>query len=341
MHLRQGDYAHFGWTGSDTNPNNNDGQGKQGTDRHNVVALQSSHYEEDTVLQHAAGSANSNIGSLGNNYPAYVKAPEGYALAAAMSACGSPEEIAPRMAGFSEETLAALATLRRQPHQGADYGNMEELDDAGTSFQLLPVAAQDIGCYSYVSTRNNNFSNRSQKGTLCVDEGEYAETDVGPSGGTVDAGTGWIVIPTGSTNTIQTFKYTSESSSEAVSDNVLIEPMQMEEFLADGQKVHVGISFEQRTLSTATMEHRMSGDEEWQEVSGAEYNENDDGETLASAWVTEGGWYRVSDKPNVGAIIAIVFSALVFLGAVGFMVWYQFYRTPVESDKYSVNDNAL
>merc|ERR1712109_268577 len=127
------------------------------------------------------GTANANIGSLGNNYPAYVKRPENYALAAAMSSCGSPEEVATPMAGFSEETLASLATLRRQPNHKGGYGNMEELDDAGTSFQ--------------------------------------------------------------------------------------------------------------RTLSTATMVHRMSADQEWREVDGAEYSENDDGETVAGAWIDEGGWY--------------------------------------------------
>jgi len=340
-HLRVGDYAHFGWSGSDTNPNNNDGQGKQGTDRHNIVALQSSHYDADTVLNHAAGTANANIGSLGNNYPAYVKRPENYALAAAMSSCGSPEEVATPMAGFSEETLASLATLRRQPNHKGDYGNMEELDDAGTSFQLQPVEAKEVGCWSYVSTRNNNFSNRSQKGTFCVDKGEYAETDVGPSGGTVQSGNGWIMVPAGSSTTIQTYKYTSEATSEAVSDNVLIEPMEMSEFLSDGEKVYLGIAYEQRTLSTATMVHRMSADQEWREVDGAEYSENDDGETVAGAWIDEGGWYRVEDKPNVGAIIAITFSAIVFLSAVGFMAWYKFYRTPSKSDEYAVNDAAI
>merc|ERR1719213_358500 len=88
-------------------------------------------------------------------------------------------------------------------------------------------------------------------------------------------------------------------------------------------------------------QHRMSADQEWREVDGAEYSENDDGETVAGAWIDEGGWYRVEDKPNVGAIIAITFSAIVFLSAVGFMAWYKFYRTPSKSDEYAVNDAAI
>ncbi|XP_033116568.1 protein DD3-3-like [Anneissia japonica] len=39
LEVQPGDYVHFQWTGSNTNPNNNDGQGLQGTDRSNVVPL--------------------------------------------------------------------------------------------------------------------------------------------------------------------------------------------------------------------------------------------------------------------------------------------------------------
>jgi hypothetical protein len=340
LHVRKGDFVHFGWSGSDTNPNNNDGQGKQGTDRSNIVPLKNSNYEAKPTMSLAGGTTTTNQGSLGNNYPAYVRQPEMYTMAAAMSACSTPDHLATPIAGFSDETIAALATLRRQPGAKADYGNMEELDDAGTSFQLQPVQAKEVGCWSYVSTRNNNFSNRSQKGTLCVDEGEYGESDVGPSGASVDGGNGWIMIPEGSLSTIQTFKYMSQES-ETVSDNVWIEPVEMSDYLMEGQKVEIGIAYEQRTLSTAVMEHRKSNSDSWQEVDNAEYTENDDGETVASAWVDEGGWYRVDDKPNVGAIIAILFAGLVFVGAIAFMVWYQCYRNPTKSDEYAVNTNAV
>jgi len=37
LQVREDDCIHFQWTGSNTNPNNNDGQGKQGTDRSNIV----------------------------------------------------------------------------------------------------------------------------------------------------------------------------------------------------------------------------------------------------------------------------------------------------------------
>lgn len=40
LEAARGDCIHFQWTGSNTNPNNNDGQGKQGTDRSNIVVME-------------------------------------------------------------------------------------------------------------------------------------------------------------------------------------------------------------------------------------------------------------------------------------------------------------
>ena len=47
---------------------------------------------------------------------------------------------------------------------------MSELDDAGTYFDLGPRKVTQRGTYYYMSTRNNNFSNRSQKGKIIVED---------------------------------------------------------------------------------------------------------------------------------------------------------------------------
>ena len=41
---------------------------------------------------------------------------------------------------------------------------MEELDDAGTYYNMGLRRITIPGVYNYMCTRNNNFSNRSQKG---------------------------------------------------------------------------------------------------------------------------------------------------------------------------------
>lgn len=55
------------WTGSNTNPNNNDGQGKAGTDRSNMVLLRSPNYNEGTPG--VAVPLGEKRGHLGNSYP--------------------------------------------------------------------------------------------------------------------------------------------------------------------------------------------------------------------------------------------------------------------------------
>lgn len=55
-------YVACRWTGSNTNPNNNDGQGRAGTDRSNVVLLHAQNYAEGMVKTDT-------FGHWGNSYP--------------------------------------------------------------------------------------------------------------------------------------------------------------------------------------------------------------------------------------------------------------------------------
>lgn len=57
-------YSHR-WTGSNTNPNNNDGQGRAGTDRNNIVLLSAQNFPEGTP-------EDGKRGHWGNNYPAHL-----------------------------------------------------------------------------------------------------------------------------------------------------------------------------------------------------------------------------------------------------------------------------
>ena len=55
------------WTGSNTNPGNNDGQGLAGTDRSNVILLEKQKYPEGNFR-----GAGTKYGHFGNNYPQRV-----------------------------------------------------------------------------------------------------------------------------------------------------------------------------------------------------------------------------------------------------------------------------
>lgn len=68
----------------------------------------------------------------------------------------------------------------------AQYGGeMSELDDAGTYFDLGPRSVTGTGTYHYMSSRNNNFSNRSQKGRIVLSDTALYTSKIGVNGGTI------------------------------------------------------------------------------------------------------------------------------------------------------------
>jgi hypothetical protein len=135
--IRVGDYIHFQWTGCDTNPAGNAGEGTDQTDRSNLVQ----------------------IVSESNNYPVTDSQFDG---------------------GFKPLFEDATARLRfaflDQTNCAADPQNTGEQDV--TNCALLNAASQyfdggvfkmnKTGIFHYMSTRNHNFTNRDQKGTLTV-----------------------------------------------------------------------------------------------------------------------------------------------------------------------------
>ncbi|XP_070559546.1 protein DD3-3-like [Ptychodera flava] len=159
-----GDYVHIQWTGSNTNNNNNDGQGLAGTDRSNMVLLGEQIFPE--------GQGNdpykpySKYGHYGLNYPMHL------------------DNVT--IAGFTRDDLVNLATVN--PNQFR--GELSELDDAGTYFDLGPRRVTQSGYYHYMCTRNNNFSNRSQKGKLAVVDQQIAAASIGWNGGSLTASDG-------------------------------------------------------------------------------------------------------------------------------------------------------
>jgi len=349
MHLRKYDMLHFHWTGSNTNPNNNDGQGKQGTDRSNVCPMNSAIYPADAAnnLQGGDGlnAGLGHIGSIGTSYPAYVKEPELYSRAEAFSSCSQPEQVQAPIGGVPLAIAEALCTGRREPGALHDFGNMEELDDAGTTVSIAPVQVTETGCWSVVSTRNNNFSNRSQKSTICVDEGDYATNDVGPSGDAVTASVGWISIPSGAITNIQTFSMQSAVKEGSASEEIWIEPAVME-LASEDATIEIAIAYEQRALYSPKLTHQNVASGEWEELTDAKYetttNANGEEYTVAMANVNEGGAYVVEDQVNLGAVIAITMAGLVFFCSVGFLVWWKFFKTPSEEyDEYATNPASV
>lgn len=177
--MAKGDYVHIQWVGSNTNPNNNAGQGRQGSDRHNMATLAGAVYKEDGQPDAVNVDPAKNIyGQLGRSYPAHLEA--------------SP------FLGFPNRVRQKLAILKGVNTNG---GELSELDDSSTFANFPPMEITKTGFFNYLCTRNNNFSNRSQKGKITVVEpGTMVMSEmVSYSGATLTAGGATLTVSKGST----------------------------------------------------------------------------------------------------------------------------------------------
>jgi len=145
------DYVHIQWTGNDNTNNNgnNNGEGTNNEDRHNIVQI------SDTGLD--------------------VPLPASEATMFDVQWEWNPEPLTSTFGGARGQTeLTKQFALVKQT--GCDAGNQnndqardncEKLNSASATINLGLVKFKP-GNYSYMSSRNNNFSNRAQKAKLNV-----------------------------------------------------------------------------------------------------------------------------------------------------------------------------
>jgi len=149
LNVYETDCIHFQWTGSDANPRNNAGNGRDGTDRSNIVE----------------------IGSRGKNKPVsfgFLDSSHGATSMFSSEAmikkmayldqelnCTGPECIPSNACDDDEDNNDALA-------------NCAELNSAAGYFDAGPIQMNQYGTFDYMSSRNNAFTNRSQKAKIIV-----------------------------------------------------------------------------------------------------------------------------------------------------------------------------
>jgi hypothetical protein len=85
-------------------------------------------------------------------------------------------------------------------------GSLETLDDASPYFDLGPRQITSAGVYHYMSTRNNNFSNRDQKGEIVIYENDIYNAYIGLNGGWIDFDSGEVYIPAGAFDALENFR---------------------------------------------------------------------------------------------------------------------------------------
>ncbi|XP_071806094.1 protein DD3-3-like [Asterias amurensis] len=157
LEIKDGDLVHVQWTGSNTHNNNNagnSGSGKAGSDRSNVVQLEDRlknyplSFEETTMWTnaHVKWIYFQDTPSITAKDLVINLATSGYYQCEKTATCGD-ESLETKVAANN----ALNVDLNNAP---ASYG--------GALIQF------PSGEYFYICTRNNNFTNRSQKGRLLV-----------------------------------------------------------------------------------------------------------------------------------------------------------------------------
>jgi len=157
LSVNPGDYVHFQWCGSEYNPNGNAGEGRAGTDRTNIIATNA--FDTNIVTPFNA------------------------------------TEKFPQL--FSKEDLQTLAWLGQKPEncytttqmlgEKKNSGNdpkschflngVKDADGKPTSYFSHIAKVAGAGVFKFMSSRNNNFTNRSQKGQI-ISGGASAQTGV-------------------------------------------------------------------------------------------------------------------------------------------------------------------
>jgi len=146
FYARQGDYVHFQWTGCDTNPAGNAGEGTASTDRSNIVQ----------------------VSSFDSNFPASDSW-----LASNTALFDSPS-LRQYMTMLGQTGCLTYAQLASKNANNAnnieqDPANCMKLNAAPTPyFNGGLYRMNNTGTFYYMSSRNNNFSNRGQKGLIVV-----------------------------------------------------------------------------------------------------------------------------------------------------------------------------
>jgi hypothetical protein len=173
LDLPEYSFVHFQWTGSDSQPNNQAGNGRDQTDRNNIVQIK----------------------DLGRNFPLTEDQISNMAsLDVLFQDIGDRQRFA--ASGQNVDACPSYEALA-----AANNNNDNQIEEDPTNCMYLNAASPyfDGGVfqfglrlgksYHYLSTRNNNFSNRSQKASITIQTAipGYA-VGVIAAGGTAAAG---------------------------------------------------------------------------------------------------------------------------------------------------------
>lgn len=225
--------------------------------------------------------------------------------------------------GFSAADMQTLAVL----DPGQYGGEMSELDDAGTYFDLGLRQCSAQGVYNYLCTRNNNFSNRSQQAQAYVMPASVGSAQLDGTSNSYSVSGVTITTQASGTTLVQTVEIIAtppestagfdQSGISSASDIACLGP-----FVTDaGMIVKLSLTYDANPLKSFDFVRADRPAGPWDDVDGATYEDG-----VATATITQGGCYCVQSSPNAGVITGIVLACLAVTAGIGAGVWYKFFR---------------
>eukprot|EP00742_Colponemidia_sp_Colp-10_P005362 GILJ01005730.1.p1 GENE.GILJ01005730.1~~GILJ01005730.1.p1 ORF type:complete len:1207 (-),score=135.75 GILJ01005730.1:170-3724(-) len=155
--LTAGDYVHFQWTGSDANSQNNDGNGRAMTDRSNIVQIVDAGKNYPMAVRSNGSdfiySSNPLFHSTDNPFAAFLMAPR-------------IDESKVIQFSYLNQTLCNDPATANTDQNAQT--NCAVLNSSPAYFNGGLVQMTSPGSYQYMSTRNNQYTNRSQKALIVV-----------------------------------------------------------------------------------------------------------------------------------------------------------------------------
>jgi len=146
LEVGEGDCIHFQWTGSDANPEDNEGHGRRMTDRSNIVELHSR--GENVPVRHG-----------------YAEVADGSTWWPSWGSMFPDEATVRKMAYLDQEISSACDDAESDQDASS---NCKYLNAAPAYFDGGLVPMINPGWYAFMSTRNNDFSTQSQKAIIMV-----------------------------------------------------------------------------------------------------------------------------------------------------------------------------
>lgn len=143
--IRENEYLHFQWLGSDFNPQNNDGEGRVGTDRSNLVMIDT--HKDNLPLKYES-----------TYIPIFKKE-----TLLSLASLDQPIDDSTQCFTFNE------LDKENKRNDQQSLKNCALLNRAEPYYNLFPVKPESAANnYKAMCSRNNNFSNRGQKMTFHI-----------------------------------------------------------------------------------------------------------------------------------------------------------------------------